>query len=68
MSLKKEKAANAVDWDDLKEEFGFSSEEQEEVEQGAVALLSEVRSYRLAERRAAGLTVAAGPDGSPAAR
>lgn len=51
MSAEKPGTANAVDWDDLKEEFGFSSEEQEKIEQGTAALLSEVRAYRLAEVR-----------------
>jgi DNA-binding XRE family transcriptional regulator len=47
----KRQGANAVDWDDLKEEFGFSPEEQEKTGQGTAALLSEVRAYRLAEVR-----------------
>lgn len=51
MSATKPKTANAVDWNDLKEEFGFSPEEQEKIEQGTAALLSEVRAYRLAEVR-----------------
>lgn len=50
MSVEKQ-GANAVDWDDLKEELGFSPEEQKEIEQGTTALLSEVRAYRLAEVR-----------------
>ncbi|WP_159768871.1 XRE family transcriptional regulator [Streptomyces sp. HM190] len=51
MSVKKQSTANAVDWDDLKEEFHFSPQEQEEIQQGTAALLSEVRAYRLAEVR-----------------
>ncbi|MHB9860976.1 hypothetical protein [Streptomyces sp. YIM S03343] len=46
MSVKKQ-SANAVDWNDLKEGFGFSAEEQEQVEQGTAALLAEVRAYAL---------------------
>lgn len=47
----KPRTAHAVDWNDLKEAFGFSPEEQEKIEQGTAALLSEVRAYRLAEVR-----------------
>lgn len=51
MSVENQRATNAIDWNDLKEEFGFSPEEQKEIEQGTAALLSEVRAYRLAEVR-----------------
>lgn len=47
----KPRTAHAVDWNDLKEAFDFSPEEQEKIEQGTAALLSEVRAYRLAEVR-----------------
>lgn len=51
MSATKPKTASSVDWDDLKEEFGFSTEEAKEVEQRTTALLSGVRAHRLAEVR-----------------
>lgn len=51
MSVQKRETVNAVDWDDLKEEFDFSPEEQRKIEQGTAALLSAVRAYRLAEVR-----------------
>ena len=49
MRVKEQGTANAVDWDDLKEEFGFSPEERTEIERGTAALLAEVRAYRIAE-------------------
>ncbi|GAQ66480.1 XRE family transcriptional regulator [Streptomyces scabiei] len=51
MSGTRPKAAKAVDWEDLKDEFDFSAEEKEQIAQGTAALLSEVRAYRLAEVR-----------------
>jgi DNA-binding XRE family transcriptional regulator len=51
MSSDKPKTSNAVDWDNLKEEFGFSPEEQAEIEAGAAQLLAETRAYKLAEIR-----------------
>ncbi|MFJ7057022.1 XRE family transcriptional regulator [Streptomyces microflavus] len=45
------KAADAVDWDDLKGEFDFSADETAEVERRTALLLSEVRAHRLAEVR-----------------
>lgn len=51
MSTAKPGTANAVDWEDLKEEFAFSPEEKRKIEEGTAALLSEVRAYRLAEVR-----------------
>ena len=51
MSANKPRTAGSVDWDDFKDEFGFSAEEGREVEQRTSAMLSEVRGHRLAELR-----------------
>lgn len=51
MNASRPKAANSVNWEDLKDEFGFSAQEAAEVEQRTAAMLSEVRAYRLAEVR-----------------
>ncbi|MEV8569477.1 XRE family transcriptional regulator [Streptomyces sp. NPDC051322] len=51
MSATKPETVNSANWEDLKDEFGFSTEEAKEVQQRTTALLSEVRAHRLADVR-----------------
>jgi predicted XRE-type DNA-binding protein len=45
------KDPQAISWDDMKEELGFTEAEREEVRSGAQALIAQARAYRLAEVR-----------------
>lgn len=42
---------NAVYWDDLVEDFAFTSDEQEQIRAGADQMIAQVRAHRLAEVR-----------------
>jgi DNA-binding XRE family transcriptional regulator len=43
--------SNPISWQDLRSEFGFTSEEEAEMAAGRERLLSEVRAHKLAEIR-----------------
>ncbi|MFD0023860.1 XRE family transcriptional regulator [Streptomyces sp. NPDC058382] len=51
MSTLKPKTANAIDWTDLKDDLGLTTEEQADVQERSAAMLAEVRAHRLAEVR-----------------
>ncbi len=51
MSMEHLRDPQATSWDDLKNEWGVSPEEQARMEEGASRLLDQVRAYRLAEVR-----------------
>jgi DNA-binding XRE family transcriptional regulator len=43
--------SNPIVWQDLRSEFGFTSEEEAEMNAGREKLLSQIRAYKLAEVR-----------------
>jgi len=45
------KDPQAISWDDMKEELGFTEAERKEIEAGAQVLIAQSRAYRLAELR-----------------
>lgn len=45
------KDPQAISWDDMQNELGFSESEKAEIRAGARALIAESRAYRLAEVR-----------------